>query len=124
MKAKIIIITFIYVTVIINSLVCKDSEELKTIDNESLKSFLSVPVNAVIWTYKKIIGKGVRSFCPMYPSCSSYGLEVIKSKGLIIGSLAIVSRLDRCGHDTYIYPLIHKNKRILYYDPPAEDLKE
>lgn len=96
------------------------NQNIKQLDKQNLNDFFSFPLKAVIWCYKKIIGKGVRSFCPMYPSCSTYSLQAIQSQCAFKGFLCIVDRLDRCGHDTYIYPLIHKNGRLLFYDPLSQ----
>jgi len=35
-------------------------------------------------------------YCPYYPTCSEYGYQVIKKRGLIIGSLKTVWRILRC----------------------------
>lgn len=93
------------------------NQDINQIDKENLKDFFSFPLRVIVWSYRKVIGKGVRSFCPMYPSCSTYGLQAIKSQSPFKSFLFIVDRLDRCGHDTYLYPLIHKNGKLLFYDP-------
>ncbi|MCG2712032.1 MAG: membrane protein insertion efficiency factor YidD, partial [Candidatus Omnitrophica bacterium] len=89
---------------------------------KSLKDFLSFPVKIIIKFYRSVLGKGIRSVCPMYPSCSTYGKEALQSFGPIIGSLKIVDRLNRCGHDTYIYPVIRIGDKLKYLDPVVWEL--
>lgn len=89
----------------------------KELDNQSLKEFFSFPIRLIIGLYRSVLGKGVRSTCPMHPSCSTYGNEAIQSAGLLIGSMRIVDRLNRCGHDTFIYPVINVGGNLKYSDP-------
>ena len=35
-------------------------------------------------------------YCRFYPSCSEYGYQVIKKRGLIVGSLKTIWRILRC----------------------------
>ncbi|MCK5534056.1 membrane protein insertion efficiency factor YidD [bacterium] len=96
------------------------NQDIKQLDKQNLKDFVSFPLKVIVWSYRKVIGKGVRSFCPMYPSCSTYGLQAINSQSPFKSFLCIVDRLDRCGHDRYLYPLIHKDSKLLLYDPLPE----
>ncbi len=35
-------------------------------------------------------------YCPYYPTCSEYGHQVIKKRGLLVGGLKTVWRILRC----------------------------
>ena len=56
--------------------------------------------------------------CPMYPSCSAYGLQAVDAHGAVKGWLMIVDRLIRCGRDETGYaPMVFVDGRWKYYDP-------
>lgn len=88
----------------------------KTLDNASLKDFFSFPARLIVQLYRSVLGKGVRSVCPMYPSCSTYGMEALHSDGFLRGSLKTFDRLNRCGHDVYIYPVVKIGGQFRYSD--------
>ena len=111
------ILIFAYIAISTNTLQLANLHQL---DKQNLKDFFSIPIFTIIHGYRNILSKGVRSSCPMYPSCSTYGLHAVKAKGPIFGLFSIVDRLNRCGHDTYIYPLIKRNNRLFFYDPIKE----
>jgi uncharacterized protein len=46
--------------------------------------------------YKTIFSSQDGNRCAFHPSCSVYGLESIKKKGLILGFAAAMDRLSRC----------------------------
>ena len=77
--------------------------------------------------YQKYIS-GIRGrSCPMYPSCSNYGLKTFSETNFISGFLLTSDRLLRCGHDHENYALtIQPNGfRFLdypYYTSPPEEL--
>ena len=56
--------------------------------------------------------------CPMEPSCSRYGAMAVNKHGIIVGSLMISDRLNRCGHDLSYYKIIYKNGRLINEDIP------
>ncbi|OGS04993.1 MAG: hypothetical protein A3G41_04805 [Elusimicrobia bacterium RIFCSPLOWO2_12_FULL_59_9] len=68
------------------------TERANQLDGTNLKEFLSMPVSAVVHGYRMAFGKGIRSFCPMHPSCSTYGLHAVRVHGLF-GFLDITDRL-------------------------------
>lgn len=74
-------------------------------DRENLREFLSWPLVAVVKAYRGFLGRGVRSTCPMHPSCSTYSLEALESRGWLVGALMTTDRLNRCGHDLRFYSL-------------------
>jgi len=70
-----------------------------------------------IYFYQNYLGKIKGSYCPMYPSCSNYGVEAIKTykfKGILL----TFDRLHRCSHDLSQYSKIIVNESIKFYDPP------
>lgn len=87
------------------------------LDEDNLREFFALPVEAIVQSYRRALGKGIRSTCPMQPSCSTYGLEAVKSHGGLVGLFHIVDRLNRCGHDTYLYPIVQVKDRLLFHDP-------
>jgi len=46
--------------------------------------------------YKHFISSQDHVSCVFYPSCSTYGMESIKKKGVIIGTFSAFDRLTRC----------------------------
>lgn len=67
--------------------------------------------------YKEFISSQDVDACVFYPSCSKYTIEVIDSKGVVVGLLAGFDRLLRC------YPYLTKDDypfntiTMKYYDP-------
>ena len=98
-----------------------DNEKNKTlIKNRFTKSinyFVSQISLIVISFYQDYLGKIKGSYCPMFPSCSSYGKEIIQSYGYK-GILMTFDRLNRCSHDLNNYPVLIIDKATRYYDPP------
>ena len=66
--------------------------------------------------YKIILSSQDMDSCVFSPSCSVYGIESIKQKGILLGTLNTFDRLTRChpfAGDHYVFDP-GKNK---YYDP-------
>jgi len=72
-----------------------------------LKKFASIPRYPILWSiriYQKTLSpdhgwlkaKFSHGYCPYYPSCSEYGYQVIKKRGLIIGIFKAAWRILRC----------------------------
>lgn len=56
--------------------------------------------------------------CPMYPSCSQYGLESIQKHGALMGWIMTMDRLMRCGRDEIrLSPPVIVDGRLKSYDP-------
>ncbi len=67
--------------------------------------------------YQKYIS-GIRGgSCPMYPSCSNYGLNSFKQGGVISGFLKTPDRLMRCGHEHNMYSYTYQNSDFKLLDP-------
>jgi len=68
--------------------------------------------------YQKYIS-GIRPVsCPMYPSCSYYGIDVLKEKGFFQGMSLISDRLIRDGHDAVHYDITLTEKGFKILDLP------
>ena len=80
-----------------------------------------------ISVYQKYIS-GIRGQeCPMYPSCSNYGLKTFSEKSFVTAFVLTADRLLRCGHDHSNYSLTlrpngFKNLDYPDYDKPPLDL--
>lgn len=56
-----------------------------------------------IGLYQKYISQTRGTECPMYPSCSNYGLKVFRERPFYEGMLHVADRMLRCGHDKHFY---------------------
>ena len=54
--------------------------------------------------------------CPMYPSCSAYAIEAVRTYGVLKGAILTSDRLLRCGREKD-YPLILHQQQFHYLDP-------
>ncbi len=76
--------------------------------------------------YQKYISEIRGQECPMYPSCSNFGLKSFKEKSFAEAFLLVSDRLMRCGHDHGNYSLTLRNNGFrkldypYYHTPPAE----
>ena len=60
--------------------------------------------------------------CPMYPSCSSYGLDAFEKHGLLMGWIMTCDRLLRCGRDELtLAPRVMIDSEIHCYDPVEQN---
>ena len=97
----------------INNIFYSDS----TISNEYVDISFSKPMfKVMINFYQKIISPTKGSTCKMYPSCSEYGKLAMSENGIIVGSLMICDRLNRCGHDLNHYEKISINGVVFNKD--------
>ncbi|MDR1631945.1 MAG: membrane protein insertion efficiency factor YidD [Dysgonamonadaceae bacterium] len=60
-------------------------------------------VTDYIAMYQKYISSARGSHCPMYPSCSNYGLMVFRERPFYEAMLLTADRLTRCGNDRHFY---------------------
>ncbi|MDQ1089988.1 membrane protein insertion efficiency factor YidD [Siphonobacter sp. SORGH_AS_1065] len=78
-------------------------------------------VSDYIGVYQTYIS-GIRGHqCPMYPSCSNYGLKVFRETSFVNAFLLTSDRLLRCGHDQNYYALTLSNSGFKYIDYPDYD---
>jgi putative component of membrane protein insertase Oxa1/YidC/SpoIIIJ protein YidD/tetratricopeptide (TPR) repeat protein len=74
-----------------------------------------------IGVYQKYVS-GIRGHeCPMYPSCSNFGLKAFNKRNFMSACVLTSDRLMRCGHDHSNYPLTLSKKGFKYLDFPAND---
>ena len=94
--------------------------------NDTLKKE-AVATSDYIGFYQKYIS-GIRGrSCPMYPSCSNYGLKAFTETNFASAFILTSDRLLRCGHDHENYALTLQSDgfRLLdypYYDTPPKEL--
>jgi len=88
--------------------------------NHDLKKEASV-VNDYIDFYQKFISGTRGASCPMYPSCSNYGLKVFSEKSLVSAFGLLSDRLMRCGHEHHYYNPTLQDNGIRLIDYPAYD---
>ena len=70
--------------------------------------------------YQKTISHIRPDNCPMYPSCSNYGINSYKQFNPVKATLFTADRLLRCGHDHRNYFASINNNKISLYDPVFE----
>lgn len=71
--------------------------------------------------YQKYIS-GIRGQeCPMYPSCSNYGLKTFSETNFVSAFVMTSDRLLRCGHDHNNYALTLRSNGFRLLDYPAYD---
>lgn len=77
--------------------------------------------NDYIGFYQKYIS-GIRGQeCPMYPSCSNYGLKTFTETNFVSAFVLTSDRLLRCGHDHNNYSLTLRDNGFKSLDYPAYD---
>lgn len=92
----------------------------KTYFNDSIKKNTSAATD-YIGIYQKYIS-GIRGQeCPMYPSCSNYGIKTFSETGFASAFIQTSDRLLRCGHDHDNYSLTLRKNGFKYIDYPAYD---
>lgn len=60
-----------------------------------------------IGIYQKYLSGLKNSTCPMYPSCSNYGLLVFNDNNFLYATVLLSDRLMRCSHDRKFYNTTH-----------------
>jgi putative component of membrane protein insertase Oxa1/YidC/SpoIIIJ protein YidD len=88
--------------------------------NEAYSSRSDVEKRSVtddyIGIYQRFIG-GIRGHeCPMYPSCSNYGLNTFKETNFLHAFALTSDRMLRCGHDHQYYSLTLTQGGFRYLD--------
>jgi putative component of membrane protein insertase Oxa1/YidC/SpoIIIJ protein YidD len=97
-----------------------------TFFSTSIKSKESSATDYITF-YQKYISDIRGQECPMYPSCSNFGLKSFKETGFAKAFVLTSDRLMRCGHDLENYALMlgdsgFKNLDYPYYDRVPADL--
>jgi len=59
--------------------------------------------------------------CPMYPTCSAYGIQAIKKHGAFIGFIMTADRLLHESNEMNITPFVKIGNRFRYYDPVSNN---
>ncbi|HOI86395.1 MAG TPA: membrane protein insertion efficiency factor YidD [Lentimicrobium sp.] len=71
--------------------------------------------------YQKYVSALRGQECPMYPSCSNYGLKTFSETNFAQGMVLTSDRLLRCGHDPENYSLTLQPNGFRLIDYPAYD---
>ena len=129
MRVKIIFYIFFLFT-IFNYLYANESEMWEFSKNTTKKKeprnnltgqFLLL---GIIRTYQIILSEQQGDACNFTPSCSHYAYKSTKHKGVIIGSLMAIDRLQRCNPWSWNYLNIYYQPKWVdgrgyrLYDPP------
>lgn len=90
----------------------ENSTFLKSSDSE-----LKIIFSATFFFYKEFISSQDVDACVFTPSCSTYTMEAVQRKGILIGMLAGFDRAMRCHNNIKNgeYPF---NQRTLKYEDP------
>ncbi|MFM2394256.1 MAG: hypothetical protein RLZZ546_2238 [Bacteroidota bacterium] len=72
--------------------------------------------SGLFFIYKEMFSSQDAGRCSFHPSCSLYGIEAIKSKGLIKGGIMTFDRLTRCNGFSPENYQIDLKKRV-FIDP-------
>jgi putative membrane protein insertion efficiency factor len=87
-------------------------------DNLSMASSISIKgIQFFIGYISKVDGDR----CPMYPTCSSYGIEAIKKHGVLAGIVMTVDRLIHENNEMDYAPVIKVGDSYRYYDPLCDN---
>lgn len=66
----------------------------------------SVPGQCIRW-YQEFLSAHKNSMCPMYPSCSNYGLMLFNGLPFWKAMVLTADRMIRCSHDRKFYTVTH-----------------
>jgi putative membrane protein insertion efficiency factor len=91
-------------------------EEIETNNQPVLTDYIDI--------YQKYISSVRGSSCQMYPSCSSYGMEVFKTSNPLKAFILTSDRLLRCSHDQKNYNKILTNNGVKLIDLPKPGIEE
>lgn len=109
-KKLIRLLVTIFLSIQFHSLYSQDYVSLK--NNETNLS------DDYIGFYQKYISNIRGQSCPMFPSCSRYGLESFRNNNFFNAFLSTSDRLIRCGHDYENYSVTLTNDGIKFLDIP------
>jgi putative component of membrane protein insertase Oxa1/YidC/SpoIIIJ protein YidD len=99
-------------------LVLAMSQAAPAATESELKDFLASPLTAALSVYQKGVSPAKGTRCPMYPSDSAYCRVALHQFGFLQGMLMTFDRLNRCGHDLALYPVVMTSQGMRFYDTP------
>ncbi len=77
----------------------------------------AAPFLWMVTFYQKVISPVDGDRCPMYPTCSQYGVLALRKHGPVIGIIMTADRMmHESGEKAYV-PLIRAGNRLRFYDP-------
>ena len=109
---------FFKIFIIFNFHVMYSQKDISILDNNKTKAS-----DDYIGFYQNYIS-GIRGqSCPMYPSCSRYGIDSFRNNNFFNAFLSTSDRLIRCGHDYENYSFTLSNDGIKILDIPEHSTK-
>jgi len=101
--------------------IAQEQHDRKLIMIESSHSYSGreSAVTDYIYLYQKYISGARGSQCPMYPSCSNYGLMVFRERPFYEAIVLTSDRLLRCGNDQHFYHETYQNGTSRLLDYPS-----
>lgn len=109
---------FFKILIIFNIHVLYSQKDISILENNKTKAS-----DDYIGFYQSYIS-GIRGqSCPMYPSCSRYGIESFRNNNFFNAFLSTSDRLIRCGHDYENYSFTLSNDGIKILDIPKNSTK-
>ena len=114
-------ITLVSILLVSTSL---QSDEVNSPNSKYPESPTKVLVSSIIKFYRNVLSPSVVSDCSMQPTCSAYAEQVLRKYNSIEALLAIIDRLNRCGHDIGNYPHVFIEHRWKNLDFPSEAVSE
>jgi putative component of membrane protein insertase Oxa1/YidC/SpoIIIJ protein YidD len=120
----ILLITFNTTFCIAQNFIEENDKSITSIEQTQLITSINKKESAAedyIGFYQKYIS-GIRGQeCPMYPSCSNYGLKTFTETNFVSAFVMTSDRLLRCGHDHNNYSLTLRDNGFKSLDYPAYD---
>ena len=105
----------------LNAQVRVDGEIVSFFPSDSVLDKESVATDC-IKLYQKYISAYKNSTCPMYPSCSNYGLMLFKEKPFFNALFSPADRIIRCSHDRKYYATTYAYGRASLLDYPNDKI--
>lgn len=94
-----------------------DLNDEAIIERAGDESILGLAFIEWIKLYQDIVSPVDANRCPMYPSCSEYGIQVLRKHGPFLGLIMIADRLIHERDEMRDAPRIIVRDRWEYYDP-------
>ncbi len=125
MNLKLIVYLFLIPTIYVHAqYIKKVGGNLNSLDQSDLNDTLRKKESSTtdyIGVYQKYIS-GIRGQeCPMYPSCSNFGIKTFSETNFALAFVLTSDRLLRCGHDRNNYSLTLRSNGFKLLDYPAYD---
>lgn len=88
---------------------------------EKDQSMLTQALTQGVKFFQDVISPVDGDRCPMYPSCSEYGIQALKKHGPFLGLMMIADRLMHERDEMGCAPKVMVSGKCRYYDPVANN---